>query len=83
MAMELIKANPNTNHYKATVKQRVTLFEAIEILHDLKQVGLITDHYNTIDLIEIMTSQDRLYPKFPTTGKQLLTKIYNSEPIRV
>jgi hypothetical protein len=83
-AMELIKSKPNDSHYKATVKQRVTLFEAIELLDDISKVGLITDHYNTIDLVEISMSQDRVYGSFPTTGKQLLSgKIYDSEPIKV
>jgi hypothetical protein len=81
-AINLIKKKPNDSHYKATVKQRVTLFEALEVIKDIKQVGNITDHYNSIDLVEIQMSQDRIFPQFPTTGKALLTgKIYNSQPI--
>ena len=84
MAMRLIKDNPSTNHYRATVPKRVTLFEAIEILHDINMVGRITDHHNTIDLAEIEMAQDRIFKSFPKTGKALLSgTIYDSKPIKV
>jgi hypothetical protein len=84
MAMDLIKNNLSTNHYKATIQKRVTLFESLEILHDINTVGKITDHYNTIDLAEIEMSQDRNFKRFPKSGKSLLSgTIFNSEPIYV
>jgi hypothetical protein len=84
MAMELIKENPNSNHYKATIPKRVTLFEAIEVLHDINMVGQVTDHHNTIDLAEIEMAQDRVFKSFPTNGKMLLSgHIYDSKPIKI
>ena len=84
MAMEMINNNPNTNHYKATIPKRITLFEAIEVLHNINLVGQITDHYNTIDLAEIEMAQDRIFKSFPKTGKSLLSnKIYESKPIKI
>jgi len=84
MALDLIKNNQSTNHYRATIPKRVTLFESLEILHDISMVGQITDHYNTIDLAEIEMSQDRIFKSFPKTGKTLLSgNIYDSKPIKV
>jgi hypothetical protein len=84
MAIETIKASPNSNHYKFTTMKPITLFEASEIHHDISKVGLVTEHYNTIDLSEIEMGQDRIFKSFPRTGKALLSgKLYNSKPIRI
>lgn len=84
MAIKMFKDNPNTNHYKVTIPKRVTLFEAIEVLHDISKIGLVTDHYQTIDLAEIKMSQDRIFNNFPKTGKALLlNKTYDSTPILI
>lgn len=84
MAIEAINNNPNTNHYNIPTIKRVTLFEAIEILHDISQVGNLTEHSNTIDLAEIEMSQDRIFKYFPKNGKALLSKkTYNSIPIEI
>lgn len=84
MAIEAIKDNPKTNHYKFSIKKRVTLFEAIEILHDINMVGEITEHHNTIDLAEIKMAQDRIFPSFPKNGRDLLSnKVYNSTPMKI
>lgn len=84
MAMDAIKSNPKTNHYKISMDKRITLFEAVEILHDINMVGEITEHHNTIDLVEIKMSQDRIFKAFPNSGKSLLSnKVYDSEPIKV
>lgn len=83
-AIDILKSNPNTNHYKVSLQKRVTLFEAVELLHDISMVGKITEHHNTIDLAELEMAQDRIFKTFPKTGKQLLSnKVYDSEPIKV
>lgn len=84
MAMSLIKSNPKTNHYRATIEKRVTLFEALEMWHDPNIVGETKDYHNTIDLAEIEMVQDRIFKLFPSTGKALLeNKIYDSKPIKI
>ena len=84
IAMKMLKENPKINHYRVTLSKRVTLFEAIEIHHDISMVGKVTDHHQTIDLAEIEMSQDRIFKTFPHSGKALLSnKIYESEPIKV
>ncbi len=84
IAIEAITKSPNSNHYNIPLQKRVTLFEAVEILHDISQVGKITEHPNTIDLAEIEMSQDRIFKQFPKTGKALLSnKVFGSIPINV
>lgn len=83
-AIDTISKSPNNNHYNIPIQKRVTLFEAVEVLHDIKQVGNITEHPNTIDLAEIEMAQDRIFKNFPRTGKDLLSNtIYDSIPIDV
>jgi hypothetical protein len=84
VAMDFIKREPKANHYKITTPKRVTLYEAIKVLHDQSKVGMVTDHHSTIDLAEIEMAQDRIFRYFPHTGKALLSnKVYDSEPIEV
>ncbi len=82
--IKALKDNPNTSYYKFPSKQRVTLHKAINDLKDVSKVGTMVDTFNTIDLVEIMASQDRIFKKFPMCGKDLLSnKIYESKPMEV
>lgn len=80
MVMELIKSNPDTPYYELELPRRVTLSEAIE-MGDLELVGEIRDFHQSLDLVSI--NVDRDYKRLPRTGKELISKIYESEPLKI
>lgn len=81
--VELINDKPNSSRWVASINRPCTLYQALAE-GDIKRVGKIVPRQTTIDLLNLEIDQNRLFKKFPKTGKQLLSgTIYNSEPIKI
>jgi hypothetical protein len=80
--ISMIKANPNENYYASKKRRRQTLPECVE-LGDLKDLGRIKEFSSTLDLNLLRSGQDRVFPKYPYTGKDLLSNKYTSRPYEV
>jgi len=77
--MEMIEKHPNSSTYSVDLSKRVTMSEALRL--DFSLIGTKQKFGSTIDLNLARTSQDRIFNKFPRTGKELLNRQYTSEPI--
>jgi hypothetical protein len=79
--MALIEKSPNSAIYSVDLPKRVTMKEALRI--DFALIGTVQKFGSTIDLNLARTSQDRVFRKFPKTGKELLGRQYTSEPVTI
>lgn len=78
--LELIKEHPHTSYYEKKLKRRVTLGDALA-QGKFNELGKETDMVSSVDLIGL--EHDRVFSKTPQTGQQLLSKRYNSKPMRI
>lgn len=74
----MMKANPDSNVYRKTIRRMVTLGEAVE--GDIRTLGTMRDYSAAIDL---SGEHDRVFPTCPRTGKELLRKKFKSRPFRI
>jgi hypothetical protein len=77
--MGMIEKSPDSAIYSVDLLKRVTMGEALRI--DFALIGTVQKFGSTIDLNHARTSQDRIFRKFPKTGKELLGGQYASEPV--
>ena len=80
MLMDEIKSHPSQAYYGMEVDHRTTLGQAIE-WGDITKVGEVITLPAHLDLFSIPRQQNRKYDKLPRTGKQLLSRVYQSIPI--
>ena len=79
--VKLINDKPNESYYTMGLMRPQTLAESIQI-NDFDGLGRMKDTDSSFDLNLLKIDQDRLFKKFPKTGKELLTNKYTSDPIR-
>ncbi|KKN14174.1 hypothetical protein LCGC14_0998830 [marine sediment metagenome] len=72
----LIDAKPTQQRYAKTVTHRVTLVQAIRNYDDITRVGELLETPTSVDLIDLETEQNRVYPDLPRTGRGLLSGCY-------
>lgn len=75
----MIEKRPNLSIYSVDLEKRVTMSEALRM--DFSLIGTKHKFPSAIDLNLARTAQDRVFSQFPTTGKELLSNQYNSEPV--
>jgi hypothetical protein len=78
--LEMIKEHPRQPYYERKIKRRLTLGDALaqDRLNDL---GKEMEFSVSINLLN--QNHDRIFPKVPQTGEQLLKRHYISKPIKV
>jgi hypothetical protein len=79
-ALQLIKAHPRRNYYERTLRRRLTLGDALA-QDRLEDIGKEMDFSVSLSLLG--ANHDRVFPKLPQSGQQLLSRKYRSEPIKV
>jgi len=79
--LEMIKANPSAGYYGTKLPRRITLSEAVKS-KCIEDVGQWIEGSTTIDLV-VHPEHDRVFKKLPQNGRQLLSKVYTSEPFKV
>ena len=75
-----IREHPSQSYYGLTASHRLTLSQAIE-QDDISKVGELVQLPAHLDLFSTPRQQNRIFKQFPTTGKQLLSVFYPSNPI--
>jgi hypothetical protein len=75
---QMISEKPRACYWEATIGRRVTLGQALE--GKFEDLGKEQNMFTSID---INMERDRYFSKLPKTGNQLLTKQYNSKPLKV
>ena len=80
--MEMLESKPRESYYTAKLMRRQTLAESVEA-GDLAHLGELKETHSSVDLNLLRTSQDRIFPKFPKTGSDLLTMRYVSRPLAI
>lgn len=78
--LDMFNTHPNTSYYERLLPGRVTLGEALEA-DRLGDVGRLVDKRTSIDFLR--QHHDREFKKVPMTGRQVLSKHYESVPYRV
>jgi len=78
--LSMIKEHPRAGYYEKRLRRRVTLGDALS-QDKFSELGKEVDMISSIDLIRL--EHDRVFSKTPQTGQQLLSKRYNSKPVRV
>lgn len=78
--LAMIKAHPRQPYYEKKIKRRLTLGDSLA-QHRLGDIGKEFDFSVSINLLN--QDHDRIFPKTPQTGQQLLNKHYKSKPRRV
>lgn len=75
-ALAMIKEHPKRVYYGKQVMRRVTLKDALA--RDFSELGKERPMSSSIDLLR--GKHDRVFPKLPKTGGQLISKVYKSKP---
>jgi len=78
--LEMVKEHPRQPYYEKKIKRRLTLGDSLA-QHRLNDIGTEFDFSVSINLLN--QEHDRIFPKVPQTGVQLLSKHYKSKPRRV
>lgn len=78
--LALINEHPRQPYYEKKIKRRLTLGDSLA-QHRLGDIGKEFDFSVSINLLN--QDHDRIFPKTPQTGQQLLNKHYKSKPRRV
>lgn len=73
----MINEHPNSRYYSVDLKKRVTMKDALD--GDFNEIGKIKTSSSSVDLIGAKLNQDRIFKKYPETGRQLLSHKYTSE----
>jgi len=77
--LEMISEHPQRSYYSRTVNRRMTLGDALAH-YALADVGKPMGFAVSLNLLT--ATHDRVFPKLPETGAQLLKNHYRSEPRR-
>lgn len=77
----MIGEHPLSQTYAKTIEHRLTLVQAIRQHGDATKVGEVRIQPDSLDLITLVTEQNRVYNRLPGTGKGLLSSKYTSEPV--
>lgn len=75
--LEMIKTHPYSRRWYKTVRRRMTLGDTMVsrcVLGEIKDVETG---------VELSLEHDRHFPELPSSGKQLLKRVYNSQPIKI
>ncbi len=78
----MIKADPNESYYGTKKLRPQTLAEAIES-DDISNIGTVKEYWTSIDFAPDIHKHDRAFNKLPYTGKDLLKRVYNSNPLDI
>ena len=78
--LKMIKEHPKAGYYEKRLRRRVTLGDALS-QDKFNELGKETDMISSIDLVRL--ERDRVFIKTPQTGQQLLSKKYQSKPIKI
>ncbi len=79
--VDLIKAHPRETFYATKLRRRQTLEESIQ-LNDLNGLDKYKLTNSSFDLGILRSNIDRIYKDFPKNGHDLLTKQYDSLPLK-
>jgi len=79
--MDAIAGHPSKSFYQIPHMRKTTLGEAVMDGADFNNLGVISNHPRTLDLN--MLNPTRYFNKLPHTGRQLLSRIYESTPLEV
>jgi len=74
--MTMMLAHPKVGYYEKKILRTVTLLDAVA--NKLEDIGTKKPMTASIDLYKI--KQDRIFKEFPKNGKELIEKVYTSEP---
>jgi hypothetical protein len=80
--IKMIKDHPKDNYYTMGLMRPQTLAESIQ-LNDFEGLGKMKDTDSSFDLNLLRTDQDRIFSRFPSTGKDLINNKYLSKPRRI
>jgi len=78
--LAMIKEHPRQPYYEKKITRRLTLGDSLA-QHRLGDIGKEFDFSVSINLLN--QDHDRIFPKTPQTGQQLLSKHYPSKPRKV
>jgi len=78
--VKMVEEHPNIERYGKKANHRITLREAVDG-GDISRVGEVVDLPVLFDLIRMERQQNRHFDAFPKSGRQLLSKVYQSKPI--
>ena len=80
--VSLISEHPRETFYTANLKRRQTLEESIQ-LNDLNGIGRLKSTASSFDLgILRANATERNFKDYPHNGNDLLTKVYDSTPLK-
>lgn len=77
---KMIEEHPKVGHYETRLKRRLTLADAL-VKDRLQDIGKEIELSSSIDFYQ--QQHDRVFPKVPKTGEQLIKNKYNSRPIEI
>jgi hypothetical protein len=80
--IKMIKDHPKDNYYTMGLMRPQTLAESIQ-LNDFEGLGKMKDTDSSFDLNLLRADQDRIFSRFPSTGKDLINNKYLSKPRRI
>ncbi len=78
--VSMISDSPADSYYCRHVMHRLTLRQAID-RGDIRQTGAVVEVPAFIDLYSIPREQNRVFPKLPTSGRELLRSHFPSDPV--
>jgi len=76
----MIKEHPRAGYYEKRLRRRVTLGDALS-QDKFDKLGKEVNMVSSIDLVRL--EHDRVFSKTPQTGRQLLSRHYNSKQVRI
>lgn len=79
--MEAISEHPGKSYYAIPQERRQTLGESVIEGADFSQLGVLGNHPRILDMNTLHPS--RQFNKLPSTGRQAITKIYESTPFDI
>jgi hypothetical protein len=82
MIIDMINNKPRSSYYENKISRRITLADCVDS-QDFSHIGELQEYPSTLDLTILKLDNDRTFPKFPKTGKDLLSTKYNSVPLEV
>jgi hypothetical protein len=81
--VKLIEAKPKASYYSKDIERIITLQDVAEGTYPINMIGKEKIFKTSFDLNLIGSESDRIYPKLPKNGSDLLNNIYDSLPIEI
>jgi hypothetical protein len=78
--LDMIKQYPDDGYYYRVIPRKVTLGEALK-LEGFDRLGEVRNTYSSVDLY--MLDPEREFEELPSSGRELLSRVYNSKPKEV